>query len=891
MNKGVKKEGRGRTAPDRQERIQMIYSLVVYGLCLGALCYPWIMLGEKRYTLFFFARSIKAEGVDAVLARAGVTPDTSYEGGINVSLLLYLIFAVCCLCYVVTVLIRKDWYMNVLALVAGISLTYTGMSDAMLGSVCSNQTEATLYPGLLMVLTAAEWIGRKVIENWDTTVSETKVHEEKELREKEERRRRLYFPGKYKKLFYHVIWKNFRGNLKDYVVLLVCNGLVFAFAFTGFGLQKLTEVGGNSYRPGYPSGAGKILVRSLIELGAVGIFMLVLLLLYYLKKRIPEYGVFKTLGIRRKTMYLCMGLELGIGALLSIVLGGLVGTGLVILFRENMSGIGDTWFSAGLLLKSVGIMLVLYVATFFVTHDLFVGFRMGNSTDLQVMKEKMPGRFHALFVAAGAVLMGAVFWLYRQNSNFENLWYLIGGFAGVYIILRFGTAGFLLRGRKRGGVLKRLLKEHPFYHKSRSAVWYMFGLCVIQVCILAVFSLQLYSTALEQDVDALLPYDLVLLADGEEADGRLIEKLKASEGLEVTEYPMFRVSGSDATEKMESIEQDPVRSQNIGIPESAYHSLKRERNSSYQEKPLGLDDAGEKIYVVHQQDRSTKAQPIDYKSFRTTPYLYTGPVCEMIDVFAHDTAFMNREIIGEERQSLIGVLSHGERENLVVFSDTAFEQAKDVWKTTDPFYGKVIKPEELEDFAGELYRGPSKLVLVKGAVEQIEGLEAELGDFRERHRKDEEYDAKVKSCYLKSASRQQLETEFGMQDAMARMLIAVFFAASGLLLGIKMMTERKMNVRRAEFLSCMGMRNKERLRLLHGEMKVYYLIVSAVSAVFSAMLLAATFSARLYSAADIKALLIKIVPFGIGELLLFGGMVWLLTEINIRQIEKKIREV
>ena len=91
MNKGVKKEGRGRTAPDRQERIQMIYSLVVYGLCLGALCYPWIMLGEKRYTLFFFARSIKAEGVDAVLARAGVTPDTSYEGGINVSLLLYLI--------------------------------------------------------------------------------------------------------------------------------------------------------------------------------------------------------------------------------------------------------------------------------------------------------------------------------------------------------------------------------------------------------------------------------------------------------------------------------------------------------------------------------------------------------------------------------------------------------------------------------------------------------------------------------------------------------------------------------------------------------------------------------------------------------------------------------
>ena len=275
-----------------------------------------------------------------------------------------------------------------------------------------------------------------------TKAIEADEYHEKERREKEERKERLYFPGKYKKLFYRVIWKNFRRNLKDYTVLLVCNALVFGFVLTGFGMQKLTSKEGTTAKmtmtdlgewevtveggakelpqSGIPSGAGEVLLKSIVELGAVGLFMLVLLLLYYLRKRIPEYGVFKTLGIRRKTMYFCMGLELGIGTILSLVIGGVAGTVLIAVFQKNIGGIEGSFLSPLLLLKAVAVMLVIYLVTFFVTHDLFVGFRMGSSLDLQVMKERMPRKFHIVVTAAGLGLCALMVYWYGMKNERER---------------------------------------------------------------------------------------------------------------------------------------------------------------------------------------------------------------------------------------------------------------------------------------------------------------------------------------------------------------------------------------------------------------------------------------------------------------------------------------
>ncbi len=880
---------------DRQRRLQRRFSLIMYLFIFAALCYPWIMVGEKRYNLISFAMCLKTEGAESIVARAGLMPDPSYSSGLWVSVWIYLAFAAVCGLYLVIMFWGKDWHVNVAALLMSILFTYVNMWEYMIGTVCTNSIEAILYPGVLMLLTGVECIGRKMIEIWEKEVGNRAEYEKKEKLEKAERKRRLQFPGKYSRLFFVVIWKNFVGNLKEYSVLLTCNCLVFAFVVAGFGMQSLIKAGDMTYKTGYPAGAGQILFRGLVELGLVGLLMLVLLLLYYLRKRLPEYGVFKTLGIRTKTMYSCMGMELGIGAVLSLIVGGVLGVILVTLFRKTTGGpLG--WFSPLLFLKTVPVMLLIYLVTFFVTHDLFVGLRMGSSTDLQMMKERIPKHFHIVFVAAGVYLIWAALTEYQKNVNAEDAEWVLSCFLGAYLILRYGIAGYLIHRKKRKGALLKLLKHHPFYHRSRSAVWYIFGLCVLQTCIIALFGVQFFSAHLVTDTEALYPYDMVLIAgEGEEEDA-FIQKLQKTEGAETEVYPMVRVSGSES-------DTAGIGSQNIGISESTYHHLKKLRNPDYRKKDLGLDSEGEKIYIVHQQDLGTEAKPLDrYDNYvpMETPVLYTGPVCEGYSPdnfpaeFAHSltvTSYYVRQIAGEETDSLIGIMCQGERENLVVFSDTYFEKAKDEWKVTNPFSGKIQTPSQMRMEGLEPNQGPTKLVLIHADGKVLKGLEPEFAAFKERHQKEDRYDSKVKSHYLKSEVKERADAELRMRKTMAALLAIAFFTASILLLGIKMMTEKKGNIRRAQFLNCMGMKKAERTALLRSEIRVYYILTVLVSGILSAGLTYGSITARLYETSAAGKLLERLIPSAVCEMIVFGIMIWLLTEWNIRQIEKTAGEV
>lgn len=887
------KMGKEKIITNRKRRIQRRFSVIMYLCIFAALCYPWITIGEVRYNLVSFAMCLKTEGAASIVERAGAAPDPSYAVGLTANLCLYLVFFVLCVLYLITMFIRKDWYLNAGVVLLAIIFTYAGMWEYMIGTICSNDVEAILYPGILLVLSGIECIGRKIIEIWDRELIDRAEYEKNERRERAERKARLSFPGKYNRLFFRVIWKNFVGNLKEYSVLLLCNMLVFAFVVSGFGMQALVKEGDISYKTGYPTGAGKVLFRGLVELGIVGLLMLVLLLLYYLRKRLPEYGVFKTLGIRTKTIYSCLGAELGIGTAVSLIFGGILGVVLISLFQSRAGGGTSDWLSVMLFLKAAAVIFLIYLVTFFATHDLFVGFRMGSSTELQMMKEWIPGRFQFLFVAVGVFLAVSGILEYRKNVNAEDAGLLIRCCAGVYLIIRFGIAGYLHWRRKRKGALPKLLKQHPFYHKSRSSAWYIFGLCMLQTCMIGLFFVQLFSARLVTDTDKLFPYDLVLLAgEGEEEDA-FLEEIQKKEGVSAEVYPMFRVSGCD-------VGMAGIASQNIGISETTYHALKKACDPNYQEKPLGLDDKGEKIYIVHQQDKGTEARPVDFYDYyvpRETPILYTGPVCEMFSPgpeFAHgmsNTSYYIRQIAGEETNSLIGVFSQGERENLIVFSDAYFEQAKDMWKVTDPIFGDILTEEEFTRQGVEPNQGPARLVLVKAEEKVLKELEPGLLAFKERHKMEEKYDTKVRSFYRKTEIKKRVDAELQMRRTMALLLSAAFFTASVLLLGIKMMTEKRVNIRRAQFLNCMGMRRAERTALLRSEIRVYYVLTVVISGVLSAGLMLGSLRARLYTAADVRRFLGMAAPAAVCELVLFGVAAWILTEWNIRRIEKKVCEV
>lgn len=889
----------------KREKIQMLYSLIVYSIIFIMLSLPWMEVKGNAISLLDLASMIRNTNAVTFFSEYQLITDIpeSTFAGIKFSLIIYLAFFIFGVFHVITVLLRKNWHTNLIAMFLSITLIYTSY---MLSGFCANLF-AIMYPFLLMLLSAAEFIGRKIIEHWEETVRDTKAYQDAERLEREERRRRLYFPGKYSRLFLTVTWKNFKNNKKDYLILFLCNTAVFAFILTGFGFNRILGEQNISSRTEYFVGAGRILLQSMISLGIIGVFMLVLLLIYYLRKRIPQYGVFRTLGIRRKTLYLCIGAELGIGAILSILTGGFAGSLLIHVLQANtLSDSGQSITAFHLLtpltlLKSLAVMFLIYLVTFFVTHDLFVGFRMGSLTDLQMMKEWMPKRHQLIPIFVGAILCVVMIVRNAQTVNFEGMIHLLGCFAGIYLLIRFGLSLYLTKWEKHKNHLSKLLSYHPFYHRSRTTTWYLFGLCVLQICILSIFSLQIFSVKLVDDPASLYPYDLVCLANADdEADQELIQKLECDCGASISTYPMFRVSGTDGTKKMEGPGQTTVLGQQIGISESTYHALKKAMDPSYVPKDLGLGDSDDAIYIVHQQDKSTKAQPIDYKTNRNTPYLYTGPVCPYVDEFSHNTSFRRYRITGEEYDSLIGIFCEGERENLVVFSDTYFEQAKDAWKYTDRYSGEVIEEyktilsnsnealSNLPDTDAEhlIRQGPSELVLVSVDEKELSKVEDELQDFQSRHKEDENYDAQIESYYLKSESVSSIKTQFHIKDIMGKLLILSFFAASILLLFIKMLTEHSMNVRRTDFLTCLGMRKKERTHLLRHEMAVYVAVTAILSFAVSTCLLFSSMTARGYVSSDIQTILSWYLPFAGIELLAFAAAAWLLTSIQIYRLEK-----
>lgn len=476
---------------------------------------------------------------------------------------------------------------------------------------------------------------------------------------------------------------------------------------------------------------------------------------------------------------------------------------------------------------------------------------------------------------------------YRETANFEGIWNLILCFFGMYLILRFGEAWYLVRWKNKKGHLGKLLFYHPFFHKSRTTVWYLFGVCVMQVCILSVFAVQMFSTRLVSDVDGLFPYDLVCLMNVEdEQDMAFAETVSEMSGVDASMYPMFRVSGTDATEQYEGTEQTKLRGQQIGIAESTYHALKKAADPGYEERKLQLDDRGEKIYIVHQQDKSTKGQPIDFKTNRKKPYLYTGPACENVDEFSHTTAFSRRTIAGEEISSLIGVFCQGERENLVVFSDVYFEKAKDTWETTNMYTGEILKSAGLKEAEQLTRQGPSALLLVHADEGTLKSLEPELNAFEERHAEDVKYDGRTKSYYLKTKGSATVQAELLMKRHMGQMIVATFLAACILLILIKMLTEHKAAAEKLEFLTCMGMKKKDRRKLIRFEMRIYYIIIMVLSLAVSSGITAATFHARMYTAADVRMMLKWMASFAAADMLLFGIVVLILTEIYIRWLER-----
>ena len=150
------------------------------------------------------------------------------------------------------------------------------------------------------------------------------------------------------------------------------------------------------------------------------------------------------------------------------------------------------------------------------------------------------------------------------------------------------------------------------------------------------------------------------------------------------------------------------------------------------------------------------------------------------------------------------------------------------------------------------------------------------------------YDYSVSYYYMKDAAIKNLQTERLMKITMNSLVILVFFFMNILLFIIKLLSEMELNIKRTDFFNCMGMRKKERIRLMRKELlHHYYLIPAGAAAVFAAIYTACSIHARMYAAEDIKAIFANMIPLWAGYFILSAVMMWIVTIIYAYRMEGK----
>ena len=164
-------------------------------------------------------------------------------------------FTVCVMLYVVLEVIEtirlicniKGWEIKFLSIIEliGLFAMLSVVAEIGLNSSWSSAGTIQVFPMYLLgylavfpIWTGIRLLMHKSMEEWEESGEQILKTQENDKHYKQERKRRLYFPGKYSTLYYHVLWENFKYHWRDFSFLFVSVLLSAAFLFIGFGMRE-----------------------------------------------------------------------------------------------------------------------------------------------------------------------------------------------------------------------------------------------------------------------------------------------------------------------------------------------------------------------------------------------------------------------------------------------------------------------------------------------------------------------------------------------------------------------------------------------------------------------------------------------------------------------------
>lgn len=798
----------------RSKIFMFVMDILFQTVCL----YPWIPAGEERINIITYVIRMVLSGDKLAYVRANLAPYTVGFEENDIKMVVYVFYLQIILMCVAQALMILHMLLvffpirvHIIYIAASVieSVNLALVQEGVMWDIFNEDFKCAICVALMLVMPVFTMASVNMMESWAEATREYRALKRRDKALKKERKRRLKFPGSYTSLFYRVIRKNFRYRIGVYKIFLIVGSLSVSFIFAGIGMREMLA----------GQRLGEEMMNFLVVAIATSVFLIVNVLLFYMKNHMKDYSMFLNLGMRKQTLRVYIGIELVSSMIFSLLAGILLGNGILVLCRIIITKVQgkEAVFSPVTKMTYLFTMvcvLVVFIVSLFATHDIYIDTGMAGAEDRAVKKEKMPEKGKILRIAAGVFLVGLSGNLFIKRVMAENIYVLIFFFLGWYLILKTVWSILLrMRKKKEEPYYRGMIQYNYLYYRFKTVFRYTFFIGIVHMCIIFIFAKDIVSIMAAGKPESLFPYDYVCLAT--EQDEEFFKKIEADYQAEVDIYPMVRVTNADNTFAPDGFKDivEP-QGQHIGISVSTYQKLCE--NAGVEPEKLNLSSDGKQVYILYQQDSSVKGHPIDYFAYSTNPYIHIGQPVTGYFFVRREEIFPKREIVGEKSQILTGALRQGEHENLLVFSDEYIEQVEDSWKTYHYLTGEDLNGEE--GIEGEnIHHWPTRLVVIRADNKVKKELRQRLGEFEENHEFDRMFDATVLSCYDKDELVQEIRADRIMRLTVNIFITCLMFLVGIIMLYLKNEAEIEERKRKHEFLVCMGVSRKDRLRIFRSE--------------------------------------------------------------------------
>lgn len=629
-----------------------------------------------------------------------------------------------------------------------------------------------------------------------------------------------------------IIYKNFRSNLKNYILFFLSNIVASMELFVFRGLKEIvlqivkdTET------------AFLFRIDFTVALGMISVITIMLMayaMIYYLKSRIRDYGLFIMMGMHKRMVFSLMLIEYVLGWVFSSILGLILGTGILYGIQFLLHKIAPLYFvrivtaNLNIYVYSIKFSIGIMIFTFFAVIVWIENHNLSSLIQAEEKIQKCPQKGYWTIAVIIGIILSVIAWF--MFPSYEEVHYdayfiwIIGGF----LILTFGMGVLLeeIKKHEQFFYLKNVLQINQFSSKYQNNLMLVLMFFVIHFFALTYISTEISSLLpIEHYKAKNYPYDMLWMANTSEQ--KYIDSL--ADKTKITEIPMMRVTSVSGDQQIGISEsyynkltgktlhlknkQVPMirvstyyGANHIGISEKTYRKLSKSQALNLKENQIAvrIENSDAK-----QEDIKDSAYWEVYSTLYAGKYFGKQDSDTLIDVKENEDIHFNIQSICT--QTIVGKYStDGWHENIIVFSDEYFNKQ---WNAISL---KNDNASELELFTFPTTRREPvcqklKQYNQKSSYHKMGKLQNNLY---------------ITDQYLNG---QKMRALFSMSSKI--FLIIASILSGFFIMSLKTLTEFPALQKRFEFFKCMGMRENQLKWNTFFEIKILGRIAESVSLV------------------------------------------------------------